>query len=86
MLKHPKLYRNQNYKYPTELFREGFNMAWAEFNQNKIQTIINNLEKQGIEINISNANYIISYLIRYFNRMAINKTVDIWRKETYIAA
>lgn len=86
MLKHPQLYVNQDHKFPNELFQEGFNMAWAEFNQEKIKSILYSLEKKGITISITNANTIISYLIAYLNRMTKNKTIDIWRKETYIAA
>jgi hemolysin-activating ACP:hemolysin acyltransferase len=86
MQQHPKLYRNQNQRYPQELFREGANMAWASFNQRRIQEILQNLEQDGIEITLTNANRIISALILYLNRMAINQTISIWRKETYLVA
>lgn len=82
MQSHPALYRNQNHRYPDELFKEGVNMAWAKFDRAKITKI---LKQRKIAISIENSDRIVSALITYFNQMAIGHTIDIWRKETYRA-
>lgn len=82
---HPR-YRSRSNRFPDELFQEGLNSAWAEFNQEKIKGILHRLEGEGIEITVENSDRIVPVLIHYFNRMAHNQTISIWRKESYLVA
>jgi hypothetical protein len=83
---HPSLNLNRNHRYPDELFREGTQEAWATFSQAQIQKILSRCEMRGIEICLENADRLVPELVKHLNTVIRNKTIDIWRKETYLVA
>lgn len=83
---HPSLNQNHNNRYPDAIFQEGIQEAWATFSKSQIQKIFSRCEAQDIEIYIENSDRLVSELIKYLNTVIRNKTIDIWRKETYLVA